>query len=86
MKDRALISAEIYKIKADQERQLASLETTKAQLVDQVKASGMEADKWMFDSVSNITQQIQTIRDNYDIAAATNLQNYVMKPMLDIFS
>ena len=39
MKDRATLSAEVYKIQADQEKTLAGLETTKAQLVDQVKAS-----------------------------------------------
>lgn len=86
MKDRATMSAEIMKLQADQEKTLANLETTKAQLVDGIKAAGMEADKWTFDAVNNITKQIQTLKDTYDIAVATNIQNYVMKPMLDVFS
>jgi hypothetical protein len=39
MKDRAQMSAEIYKLQADQEKTLATLETQRAQLVDGIKAS-----------------------------------------------
>jgi hypothetical protein len=86
MKDRASLSAEVMKIQADQEKTIAGLLLTKTQMQDAIRASGMEADKRIFDEVNNITAKIQAIKETADLQRATNEQNYVMKPLLDVFS
>lgn len=86
MKARATMAADIMKIQADQEKTIAQLEVTSAQMKDAIRASGMEADKWLFDAANAITAKIQAIKEQADLTRATNTQNYVMKPMLDIFS
>src|SRR3990172_2841477 len=79
MKDRALLSAEVMKIQADQEKTLADLESKRAQFVDTIKASGLEADKRVFDQTNALNKQIETLKNNYDVQKLQNTQNYVMK-------
>lgn len=86
MKDRAQMSAEIYKLQADQEKTLATLETQRAQLVDGIKAAWMEADQWTYQQLNEITKQIENLRNNYDTQKMNVLWQYTLKPMLDVMS
>jgi outer membrane murein-binding lipoprotein Lpp len=86
MKDRASMSAEIYKIQADEQKTLADLESKRGQFVDSIKAAGMEADQWVFQQVNELTKQIETLRNNYDAARIANESNFIMKPLLDVLS
>ena len=86
MKDRATMSADIMKLQADEEKTIAGLLQTQAQMKDAIRASGMEADKRIFDASNAITAKIQAIKDAADLTRATNTQNYVMKPILDVFA
>ena len=86
MKDRAQMSAEIYKLQADQEKTLATLETQRAQLVDGIKAAWLESDQWVFQQVNDLTKQIETLRNNYDLQRINVLWQYTLQPMLDVMS
>lgn len=86
MKDRANLSAEIYKIQADEQKTLADLESKRGQLVDWIKAAGIEADQWVFSQVQELNKQITTLRNNYDAAKIANESNFIMKPLLDVLS
>jgi len=86
MKDRAQMSADIYKLQADQEKTLANLESQRAQLVDNIKKAWLEADQWVFWELKNITQQIQNVRDNYNKQKISALENYTLQPMLNVFN
>jgi hypothetical protein len=86
MKDRASLSAEIYKIQADEQKTLADLESKRGQFIDSIKAAGMEADQWVFQQVNELTKQIETLRNNYDAARIQNESNFIMKPLIDVLS
>lgn len=86
MQDRAKMSAEIYKLMADEEKTLATLETQRAQLVDGIKAAGLEADQWVFSQLNEITKQIENLRTTYDTQRMNVLWQYTLAPMLDVMS
>ena len=80
------MSAEIYKLQADQEKTLATLETQRTQLVDGIKAAWIEADQWTYQQLNEITKQIENLRNNYDTQKMNVLWQYTLKPMLDVMS
>lgn len=86
MKDRAGLSAEIFKLQADQQKTLADLETKRSQLVDGIKAAGIENEQWVFQQVNELNKQIESLRNNYDQARIANQSNFIMKPLLDVLS
>lgn len=86
MKDRATISAEIYKLQADQEKTLADLETKRWQLVDSIKASWLAADQWVFEQVNELTKQMETLRNNYDTQRIALADKYTVTPMINIMN
>lgn len=86
MKDRAKISADVYKIQSEFEKTLANLEAQRTQLEDQIRREWMETDKWIIDKHAEITNQIQNLRKIYEDRVINNTDRYIMKPMIDIMS